>query len=465
MNFALFAGLWVGAGFFVIRTLPPVGLDLRGWYALGIFSTTCLSWAINLVSPWLTGIVLASALVAFGIATWDQTVALVATPSLLFLVAAFLIGGAIRELGLADEVAVRLVQRFGLSRRRLLSVFFGLAFFTSFLIQEHVVAAILFPIAASLGRARKDCAIAVAWGAVIGGVATHLGGSRAMLAMDLLARSTGEVVPLGHWAAIGVPFALTVGVGAWLLLVLFVSEPEPKAEVEIPLPPSSAYLRPSSEVPATEKAWRAEPRAWAGRPAQDRRLAVLILGSTSLAWLFLSRTWGPHTIGFVGAALLLASGLVSWRALVRHVPWSVVALYAGAIAVGQALTTTDAAAWLGAMLRAHTSGFSPLTLLAAWSGLSLLHTELVMSNAATVSSLLPVALTTATPALSARLMTYAIAFPAGLAFVLPVGTPAVALIISKGGVRVRDLVKAGLVLKLFSWIVIIAFLAWLKGAA
>jgi len=52
-----------------------------------------------------------------------------------------------------------------------------------------------------------------------------------------------------------------------------------------------------------------------------------------------------------------------------------------------------------------------------------------------------------------KIITYAIAVPAGLAFCFPMSTPANAIAVSSGYVTTRDMAKAGAVMMLLAWIV------------
>jgi solute carrier family 13 (sodium-dependent dicarboxylate transporter), member 2/3/5 len=86
-----------------------------------------------------------------------------------------------------------------------------------------------------------------------------------------------------------------------------------------------------------------------------------------------------------------------------------------------------------------------------------------MSNSAVVAAVLPMAIPVAQVAgIDVRLMVFIIGIPAGLAFALPMGTPANAIAYSSGYLDRRDMLIPGLAFGLLSWLIfnIIALLLW-----
>jgi solute carrier family 13 (sodium-dependent dicarboxylate transporter), member 2/3/5 len=55
----------------------------------------------------------------------------------------------------------------------------------------------------------------------------------------------------------------------------------------------------------------------------------------------------------------------------------------------------------------------------------------------------------------AEVMTFALTFPAGLSFMLPMGTPATAIAYSSGFFRPIEMIRAGLLIVFCSWILFV----------
>jgi sodium-dependent dicarboxylate transporter 2/3/5 len=157
-------------------------------------------------------------------------------------------------------------------------------------------------------------------------------------------------------------------------------------------------------------------------------------------------------VAVVGAALmfLLPSGqggrLLTWADAGR-IPWGVLLIAGGALAIGSALTQTGIDVWLTAPLRGL-QGLAPwIALLALVAGAALL-TELV-NNIAMVTITVPaaVALAMAVGAEPAPMAIAAAVASLG-GFVVP-GTPGLAIAAGTPPVRVPDLARAGI------WMVIL----------
>jgi sodium-dependent dicarboxylate transporter 2/3/5 len=94
--------------------------------------------------------------------------------------------------------------------------------------------------------------------------------------------------------------------------------------------------------------------------------------------------------------------------------------------------------------------------IAVVSLVAMILTECI-SNAAVIATLMPITLSLAkTMGVDPRIMTLAVALPAGLAFCLPMGTPANAIIFSSGFLKMRDLAVPGAVIMLFAWLLFLA---------
>jgi len=91
----------------------------------------------------------------------------------------------------------------------------------------------------------------------------------------------------------------------------------------------------------------------------------------------------------------------------------------------------------------------------------------VMSNAAALTVILPLAITTIVLGLdvgiqfSGKIVSMLIAMGSAMVFLLPIGTPSAAIVYSSGYVDVKNMVKAGAVLTIVSVIVLLTLgLGW-----
>lgn len=452
-------GKWLAAGLllltatFFLLAEPPRALNHSAWWALGAFSVAAVLWLTHLVSPYKGSLAALLILLSFQVVSPDRIAVSLVHPVVLFLTGVFMLGAALRHAGLSETIAIQLIRRWGTTPARLSGFLFGFALVASFVVQEHLVIAVLFPIVLNivssiraqnpLSAYPRHLLVVTAWGAVIGGVATYLGGGRALLANAILTDYAGISYTFWEWAAFGVPLALVTGLAGYAVIRKF---------FPVDLTDFSRTLAAlSTEQAETEK-------ISGGR----RVLTGLILLLVLAGWLIGGHELGYEKIAITGVVLLLITGCIDAPTLIRNTNWRIILLYGGAIALGSALTETGASDWFGQTLHQLTDTLSPAALAAILAGVALVGTEL-MSNAATVSSFLPVALMTSEGGLiSPALATLAVTFSTGFAFILPVSTPAIALILSTDEVRVRDLLLPGITIKLVAGLVLVSVLLWLQ---
>jgi len=183
--------------------------------------------------------------------------------------------------------------------------------------------------------------------------------------------------------------------------------------------------------------------------------------ATILAWVFAFKLVGLANIALLSVAVLFMMRLVRWSEIETNVNWGIILMYGGAIALGSALHSTGASAWIVENSIGQYN-LTPFQLILIIGILSLTLTEFI-SNAAVVSVLMPVGLGLADSlGLSLEAVTLAIALPSGLSYVLPMGTPATAIAYSSGYISRGRFISYGLVMNTVSLIafVLVAWLYW-----
>lgn len=153
--------------------------------------------------------------------------------------------------------------------------------------------------------------------------------------------------------------------------------------------------------------------------------------------------------------------LLSWEAT-RRLPWGILILFGGGIALARALEQTGLLQSLSQLVQ-YTAGGQPLLLLILLTVLCLYLTE-VMSNIAMIQVMVPIIVAIALgidsdPILFALPATLA----ASCAFMLPMATPPNGIVFGSGQLAVWDMIRAGFWLNLACLLVILGFcLSWLR---
>ncbi len=421
----------------------PSAASLR---AFAIFAAAVVLWVTAAVPLVVTGL---GVFIALSVANVDtahapgieqtRTVATwFADPIVFFLLGAFLIAGSLSSAHVIDHAALRLLDLLGTSARKLRLVLFGCAFGASFLLSEHAVTAMLFPLAVRIrdalklerGRSTylKGLFLGLAWGATIGGIVTYLGGSRNPLAMGFLQKKDIVIPGFFELMAYSLPVALPLALIAIVVM-----------EIAFPIDVGSI---------AAARDSLAERQRELGRFGARQRLVSLIMVSAVVAW-GLAGYEHIAVVALSASAVLLGTGLVRWRELQREVPWDLLLLYAAALALAKALKLTGAPELIGAHLLPYL-GHNPVVAVGVIATVAMLLTE-AMSHGAVVSMMVPLLLTAAPDlGLTPVEVALAVALPAGLAFMLPMGSPPLAIAFVSGEFRISTMTIKGSILNLLA---------------
>lgn len=422
------------AGLSLLHT-PPDDLSIAGWRALMVFALCLVLWVTQLLPLPVTSVLGLALLPVLGVLPARNIYSLFGNPAVFFILGAFALAAGIIRSGLSEQLALAVLDRMGTSPRRLLlSVLFLPALMACFM-PEHAVVAVMLPIIWSVVRGLElprghsftsGLFFALAWGAVIGGVLTLLGGARGPLAMAIVQETTGKVFSFGEWTLSAAPIVLGMLAVATVLLLSFVQF-------------SSVDLQ--GAIQRIE-----QKRLEIGRASWSARLMGLLMLLTLFGWVVFGESLGLAAISLLAVVAMFTLRIATWSEVQSHVDWGVILMYGGAIAIAKALEITGAATWLAhALLPAGLSGWGLLVLLAL---MTLLLTEAI-SNAAAVAIMLPLAISMAgTAHLDPVLIALAIGIVSGFAFMLPMGTPANAMIYGTGYIEMNRMVKSGFVLML-----------------
>lgn len=438
--------------FIGILLLPlPEGLTVQGQRSIAIFVVCAFLWVTSAIPVMITSLLAIILFPLMGVLPTKQAYSLFGNEVVFFILGAFILASALMRSGLSRRIALLVLERFGQSPQRLLAGILLLPAFLSLWMSEHAVAALMFPIVAEitdclpLDRARsnygKSLFIALAWGCIIGGIVTFLGGARAPLAVGILRETTGLTIDFIPWALAALPTAaLLLAFSYFLLLRMY--------------PPEI------TTVEVAEEMLRARVRALSKVSTREWSVGVLMLATIAM-WIVYGKRLGLANIAIASVVIAFVFGLMKWKEVEEDVNWGVFLMYGGAICLGFAIEKSGTAEWLAF----HTVGKFVHTgpvLVATLSIISILLTGMI-SNSAVVAILMPLAIGLAGRlGIPAQTVALALTIPSGLAFTLPMGTPAMAIAFSAGFLRIRDTVLAGMILNVVALITfnVVAYFYW-----
>ncbi len=424
-----------------IVLLPtPEGLTREGQNAIAVFALCFVLWVSNALPLSVTSLFAIVLLPTLRVIPAERSFALFGSSVVFFILGAFILAAALMRSGLSTRLAVGFLRSFGRSPRSLLGGVIFSGGFLAFWMPEHAVAALLFPIVLEIARALelapnrsgygKLLFLALAWGAVIGGVATFLGGARAPLALGILGEHYGLSIGFLDWMLAAAPFSVVLMAVAFFVLPrIFPIDIDDIARAREALDQKAQELGPLS--------------------MREKGVAIIVV-VTIIAWIVAGGAFELASIAILAAVSLFAFGLIDWRSVEEYVNWGVILMYGGAIAIAAALHETGGAGWIADVAMSRVGGLSSFGMLMVFAVVAAFLTEAI-SNVAAVALLLPicfgVAEGTGVPPVA---VVFAVAVPAGLAFALPMGTPPNAIAYSAGYFRLRDSVLAGSLLKILA---------------
>src|SRR5262245_30266882 len=229
-RFPVFVLLNYGLYFFSRQT-PPEGLTVDGFRMLMVFIACIFLWMTQLLPMPITGLYALVVPSLLGVGKIGTAFSAFGTEGVFFILGVFILAGALYKSGLSTRMALYLMKSGAKSPKRLVLQVMLTAGVLSFVMSEHAVAAMMFPlvviITKRLNADPKGAAysrvlfLAMAWGCVIGGIATMLGGARVPLAVGLLQQAGYGTITFAQWSKAMFPIVLILFTFCYFLLTRF----------------------------------------------------------------------------------------------------------------------------------------------------------------------------------------------------------------------------------------------------
>ncbi len=296
--------------------------------------------------------------------------------------------------------------------------------------------------------------LALAYGASIGGIATITGTPPNGFLAGFMTQEMGIEMTYARWLGLGIPLTAVMLPISWVYLV-YVALPVRIGEI----PGGRQYIRERIDA--------------LGPMSAAEKLSVTIFGLTALLWI--THGWIENafnlpkiddaTIAIAGAMLMFmtptdrscSTRVLSWKHA-ESIPWGVLILFGGGLALAKGVTHTGLDIWIGEQI-ATIGNPGELPLLGGVTALIVFLTE-ITSNTATTSTMLPVLAAVGDGmGIDPTLLVIAAAVSASCAFMLPVATPPNAIVFASGRISIKQMALAGFGLNLIC-IMIITIMVW-----
>lgn len=397
------------------------------------------------------------------IASIKETTAPYANEVVFLFMGGFMIGLAIEKWNLHKRIALSIVNFTGTSGNRIILGFILATGLISMWISNTATTMMMFPIAISvinvIGNGKDAPSmrnfslclmLAIAYASNFGGIATIIGTPPNVAYISYISRKFNYEISFFEWAVVCFPIALILMFSLYFISVRFLFPNKISSSTEM-----QGLIR--SELAALGPISTAEKRV------------LFVFVATALLWItrdLVNQTgWvklDDNMIAIMGAVMLFivpsgtnGSKLLDWGDT-KRMAWGILLLFGGGITLATAMEKAGLMDMLGQWIAGY-SGSDLFMLLIVITTVTIFLSE-VMSNIAQVIVFAPVVTGIAEAAgLNPFVLGVGMTLAASCASMMPMGTPPNAIVFASGHIRMKDMMKAGLVMNIISIILIVLF--------
>ncbi len=434
-------------------TLQSFAWEASACWTAAVAVICAVWWIFEPIPIPATSLIPLATLPIIGVLTPAQVGESYGSPLVLLLMGGFILSTAMEKSGAHRRVALGMVNLFGgNSSRRLVFGFMAAAAVLSMWISNTATTLMLLPVALAVIERSDDDNLAIplllgiAYAASVGGIGTPIGTPPNLIFREIYQQNTGIEIGFLTWMSWGVPVVLIFVpiIALWLTRRL-----NHQGHVDMP----------------KVGAWQTE----------ERRVFI-VFTLTALAWVTRSqpfggwKTWlevpGANDASVallaVVAMFLIPNGkgsrLLDWETASR-IPWGMLILFGGGIAIAKAFVISGMSASLGNAL-AGIAGWPILAMMAVICLCITFLTEMT-SNTATTTLMMPILAAAAIAAgIAPEVLMVPAAMSASCAFMLPVATAPNTIVFSAGRFTTSLMAREGAALN-FVGVVVISVMCYL----
>lgn len=383
----------------------------------------------------VTSMIVCIGLVITGVLNVNDAFSGFINSNVILFVAMFIVGGALFETGMANEIG-SLVTKFAKSERGLIVAIMVIVGVMSGFLSNTGTAAVLIPvvigIAAKSGYKRSRLLMPLVFAAAMGGNLSLIGAPGNMIAQSAL-EPLGLSFGFFEYAVVGLPI-LIAG-------ILFY------ATIGFRILPNHDTEEDDSIFDETQD--------FGSVPKWKKVLSLVILIATLMGMIFEEQIGVKLCItGCVGALLLILTGVISEKDALKSIDLKTIFLFGGTLSLAKALEVTGAGELIAdKVIGALGDHPSPVFFTLVVFLLCCVMTNF-MSNTATTALMAPICLSIAQGmGADPRAVLMACVIGGSCAYVTPIGMPANTMVVGAGNYKFIDYAKSGLPLSVIATVI------------
>ena len=468
------------AFFILLFTINSSFISPNAGKVLALAAWIIIWWMTEAVPIAITALLPLILFPLLGVMKMSEAAAPYANPIIFLFMGGFMIALALEKHRLHERIALNLIKFTGTSGNGIIVGFMLATAFISMWISNTATAMMMLPIAISvinllksdpsmpnehLPKGERNFAIGlmlmVAYASSIGGIGTIIGTPPNVVFAGLLDQFYHLKLDFGKWMLVGVPLMALILLATYIIItkILFVN--------------GIKNVKGSDELIRIKL-------LELGNIRKEEKLVIVIFSVTCLMWVFqqaINLLLGKEilndtNVAMTGGVLMFATP-VDWKQMkfllrwsdTEKMAWGILILFGGGLCLALGLSNAGIIQAVGAKIAEQ----SPSTqwLLFGLITASVFITEL-MSNVALVQIFLPVVFGIATNlGVNPILLGMPVTIGASMAFMFPVATPPNAIVFSSGHMKVKHMMKAGILLNIVSIILIylasVTIMEWVYG--
>jgi sodium-dependent dicarboxylate transporter 2/3/5 len=404
----------------------------------------------------------------------------------------FLLAKAVEKSNLHTRFALHILSIFGTDPKYVVAGFILVTGLLSAWLSNTATAMLMLPIASAVisqiqnkndrNRFAICILLSIAYSASIGGMATLIGTPPNAIFASISKSTLDLDVSFGQWLAIGLPISSISLLVLWLYIT----------RLGVKITDIKSIM---GDVDLVKRKLEG-----LGKLSRDEKIVACIFTATAIAWITRGLLWkdlfpaiDDSTIVLVAAIslFLLPSSrskslknddvlkdtkkgneigesdnnndlknsnekILDWNTAVE-IPWGVLILIGGGLALANAFMTTGLDDWIATQL-GFLAGMPLIVIILVLVAVAILSSEII-SNTAAAALLIPIAASLATSIdINPVLLMVPLTIATSYGFIMPVGTPPNAIVFATGHVRASRMAKVGLPLDIIG-IVLVTVLA------
>lgn len=418
----------------------------------------------------------------FGILDAKSTASFYGKDMIFLFLGGLILAKSLQVSNLHKRIALHILNIIGSQPAKLVLGFMITTAFLSMWISNTSSVMVMMPIAISIieqikfnhtndkqvNKLAVSLMLAIAYSADIGGMATLIGTPPNMVFMEMYHTSFPELskISFTEWMMLGLPVSVVFLFTGWLLLTKII------------------FRMPKYKLFESKEIIRNELKKL-GKLKQDELSAGVVFGLAILLWLTGSditlsdeltiKGWRSSfnlkmvtdasiAIGTATLLFIIPSKsrkketLLKWEHL-KDLPWGILFLFGGGFALAGGFQSSGLSSVIGGLFE-HVNISSPIVLVIIVCFVLTFLTE-ITSNTATTNLVLPIlAKASVVLGIDPRILMIPATFSASCAFMMPVASPTQAIVFGSGYVKIKQMVRAGILFNLLG-ILVVTFVFYL----